>query len=909
MLRRKVSNRVRALGLALASALATSTAYAEAPQIKLHSGTYAHYTRLMFDGPTTGGYRVLAHKGTVTVTFNTAAQVDVSAIARFAPPWVKNATWRNQGAKTIVTFETDPDSTVHDFQDGAHVVLDVLAPKSDTAPETAKPVTGNDVTIHLPGAGQLPNAVFVRGQTAWVVVENPPHIDVDALKITLGSFATSVTATSGDRLATIRIGLKAPAQIGAHSIGDTLDIQIAPKVAPPDTAITLTRSLPDTSHAALTSKLALADHAFTVTDPVSGDMLTLVPTQTGSGMVGGDRTFADFAILSSASGLIVRPYTDDLRIAVDGNRVTINRPGGLRLTPSPQSLQVLAHADNGAAFLDFTAFARTDGKTFLARERTLFQKITHTDPATANPARLTLARFYLANDFAAEALGLIDLVIRNDPPLTNDTQITIMRAVAQYSMGRYRDAQTQLAGPQFDNNPHAALWRGLIEAALEDWENAYTHLDQAKSVMARYDDRWKAETALAQANAALELNQQDLAAAAMTHVPHTLTARQTYQAQLARARWLAGEGRYDAAAELFRTIENSRYEDLSAQAIFYHTDAALKAGTLSARQAITQLERLRWRWRGDTLELATLRKLGALYFSRNQWREGLDTLRIAARNFNGSGARMAQDDMRTTFAKLYLNGGADKMAPVAQLGLFYDNIDLTPIGPDGDAMIRRMADRLVAADLLGPAATLLAYQVDKRLDGIAKAQVATKLATLYLMDRKADKALSVIRQTQITGLPDDVIHTRLLLEARAFAALKQWDNALDLIAVDTSDDTKRLRADIYWDQGNWAMAGQAADAMLTGQDSETAPLSDGARALLLRATVAYALANDQSALDRLRTRFSAKMANTPDAATFTLLSQPIDLHGIAFREAAAKIASIDSLQDFMKDFSRRRARS
>ena len=61
--------------------------------------------------------------------------------------------------------------------------------------------------------------------------------------------------------------------------------------------------------------------------------------------------------------------------------------------------------------------------------------------------------------------------------------------------------------------------------------------------------------------------------------------------------------------------------------------------------------------------------------------------------------------MRAAFANLFLKGGADKMPPVEQLALFYDNVDLTPIGADGDEMIRRMADRLVAVDLLGPAAS------------------------------------------------------------------------------------------------------------------------------------------------------------------------------------------------------------
>src|SRR6185503_9613421 len=135
---------------------------------------------------------------------------------------------------------------------------------------------------------------------------------------------------------------------------------------------------------------------------------------------------------------------------------------------------------------------------------------------------------------------------------------------------------------------------------------------------------------------------------------------------------------------------------------------------------------------------------------------------------------------------LYLKGGADKLKPVDALALFYDNIDLTPIGADGDEMIRRMADRLVGVDLLGPAATLLAYQVNNRLDGIAKAQVSTRLATIYLMDHRPQDAINTLHKSQITGLPDDTVHERLLLEARGFAALKQWDNALDLIAVDNS---------------------------------------------------------------------------------------------------------------------------
>ena len=40
-------------------------------------------------------------------------------------------------------------------------------------------------------------------------------------------------------------------------------------------------------------------------------------------------------------------------------------------------------------------------------------------------------------------------------------------------MGRYRDAHNDLAGPHFDADRHAALWRGLTEAALENWKDAH----------------------------------------------------------------------------------------------------------------------------------------------------------------------------------------------------------------------------------------------------------------------------------------------------------------------------------------------------------------------------------------------------------------------------------------------------
>ena len=970
---------------------------ASLPQIKLRAGTYSNFTRLVFDWGKEVPYSVFAGAGTLTVKFGAGAQMDLSVLAKFPPAWVKNASWRLDGGSTLVEIATDSDSGYHDFRDGAHVVLDILAPKTDAAaytppgdakpsvtrmaaakiatgasagqaaaitnaaaqlagkkPEAAKPetkpadpksakpeakpdavktadakpeakddkpaeppapppnvvgqLTKNGASISFRGA--ITAAVFIRGTTAWVVLENAPVPDAAALRKSLGSFAASVEASAasnnGPGLSVLRIGLTAPAKIAAHAESQGLRVTIGDDAQNDGAAIGFARNQADPKRTSLTTTLPRADQSFAITDPASGDTLTIVPAAAGYG-VPAQKIFADFAALPSAQGLVIAPYADDLAVTVTQARVSIARPGGLALTP-PQAPVVtspaaLANLTGGPSWLDFASWGRSGAGSVLATERALNHDIATVPAAQVNTARLRLARFYLAQNFAAETLGQIDLIQAADPALKGDIHLSTMRAAADIEMGRYRDARNELAGPQFDNDRHAAFWRGLADAALENWKDAHNELEAADAVLSRYPADWRVRAILAGAEAALELGRLDQADAALQRLPRSMPPPLMLQARLDRARVAAAESRYEAAMPEYAALEKSGDEKIEAEAIYYRTEAALAASVLQPRQAIETLEKLRFRWRGDGLELKTLRKLASLYFKANNWQDGLATLRVATQNFNGEPARAAQDDMRGAFVALYLKGGADKLSPVQSLAMFYDNIDLTPIGPDGDEMIRRMADRLIAVDLLTPASSLLAYQVDKRLDGVAKAQVATRLASVQLLNAKPADAIGTLRNSEITGLPDEVVHARLILEARAFAALKQYDNALELIAVDQSPETVRLRADIYWESGNWAVAGQKLEEMLTARGD--APLGDAERMQALRAAVAYSLANDEKSLERLAASFGPKLNGTPDANLFAALTQPIDMHGLAFRDAAAKIASVDTLKTFMQDFQKK----
>ena len=333
----------------------------------------------------------------------------------------------------------------------------------------------------------------------------------------------------------------------------------------------------------------------------------------------------------------------------------------------------------------------------------------------------------------------------------------------------------------------------LIEAALEDWKDAHAHLEQAGPVLNRYPIEWQARAPpWPMREAALGMGRLELADAALQRLPRTLDARQALEAELDQARLMAAENRYARGCRPFRGGgEERRRKARGGGDLLSHQRGPECRRHHRAARPSKSLNGCASAGAAIVLELQDLAQARlALFRPRPVARRPQDPARRDPEFQRRDAARVAQDDMRGAFVNLFLKGGADKMPPVEALAMFYDNLDLTPIGPDGDEMIRRMSDRLVAVDLLGPAENLLAYQVDKRLDGVAKAQVATRLAAVYLMDHKADKAVATLRDSQITGLPDDEMHNRLILEARAFAALKQWDNALDLIAVDQSEDTQ-----------------------------------------------------------------------------------------------------------------------
>lgn len=824
-----------------------------------------------------------------------------------------------------VAYETAPQETADHAGDPNPLPPALRLVKSDlgamlapvaianTEPGKARAeIYGSMLRLELPYTKLPAAAVFRRGLAIWMVAATNEPMDLSALASLPNAPARVLSQPTEIAPGITAFRLEAPATmtVSAAAAGTSWVISVGSTVPDVPAQAQLVRQ---TNGAAtkLRAFMPGARQVVWIKDPEAEDRIAAVLSYAPArGLVSG-RQFVEFAALPSQQGLAVQAVADDLSVAIEGSDAVIARPNGLNISDAQFALAAASWAPttaNGdsAAFADLATWGKPPSETRADAVRRLM-RLSSTSPGGMSAPRMSLARLYLSEGFGAEALGVLANIAREDRAAEANPQFRIARAIANIQMARYREALTDLSMETLGNDPHAAVWRGLAAAGAREWRMARSNLMGALRVINRYPPAWEARARVALAQAALALDEPASAMQALSGLPRTtLPTDVTAEAMLVRAALDAVSGKTDIAIGLYDQVALSSYRPAAIRARLEGTLLKSRKNKIKPEEAIDALERLRFQWRGDDIELKTLTELGKLYVENNRIRDGINTMRLAVRHFSNSDeARATAAQMAQIFEGLFLHGKADDLPPVQALALFYDFRELTPVGAQGDEMIRKLAERLISVDLLPQAAELLQHQVDNRLDGIPKASVATRLALIYLLDRKAEKALTLIRSTKQTRLPDDLILQRNLIEARALTDLKMYDDAFDIIAGDVGGEADRLRADIVWDAQRWPDAGTRTEALLGKRYEDFAPLTEIERMDLMRASVAYSLAGDVASLERLRTRFEGKMAQSPDAKAFAVITQASDIASDDYKNLVKRVASVDTLEAFLQDFRSR----
>src|SRR6185312_6247086 len=306
------------------------------------------------------------------------------------------------------------------------------------------------------------------------------------------------------------------------------------------------------------------------------------------------------------------------------------------------------------------------------------------------------------------------------------------------------------------------------------------------------------------------------------------------------------------ALELWQEVAGMDDRRSRARALIAQTLALLDTNQISRAEAIKRLDGLRFAWRGDMIEFNLLRRLGELKLADGDEAGGFDALREAAANFpDYAASKDAMQELSDGFAKVMLGAAAKTMSPIKALALYDEFKDFAPVGERGDAITHGLVDRLVAVDLLDRAAAVLEDEVTHRLSGPDKARGATQLVLLRLLDHNPDGALKALAIDVGKDLTPDLLRRRQQLRARALLELDRRDEALAIIADDSSRDADRLRADIFWRGRNWREAAKALSRLAPSLGADGKLDTDGSR-LVLDWASALTLAGDRPAVAQLR---------------------------------------------------------
>lgn len=750
-------------------------------------------------------------------------------------------------------------------------------------------------------------AVFVRGNALWMVFDEKMPLDTTALAIDFTrQFGTPRIVDLDDGVAMI-VTLRELALVSVSEEGDQWRISTGSQLTNTGRPITLTRSWRETGEGLVSFDMRGARKVISVTDPSSRDRLMVATARGPVQSLQTPRGFVEFRALQSMQGLVIQPIADDLLVTAAPDAVLVSRAIGLTLSlDAPRSDMVPGAgqmvATSSPAYIDFEGWKQTPVRGFTEGRKYHMARIAAATMENVGRMRLDYAKFLLAHRMGPEALTVMKAARDSEPGLEYEPLFRSMRGVAAVLSGRYAEAIKDLSVSELMHDSYAAAWRGVARVGMQDYGEAKVDFALAMPVLASVSPDIQAMFRAKAAESAIARKEPALAQSFLSNIPPGAgDARTRAELQLVRAQITEASGHAADAAHLYDVAIAEGYLPVTARARFGKAQLAYANGELTEDEYARELLRLDLAWRGDGLEIAVLRKLADLRLKENDIVGALKVMRTVSRNFpDNDETRLMYGRMSDLFADFFISGKAEKMPAVQALAFFYDLQDLTPIGQKGDQMIRQLAEQLVAVDLLPQAEELLKYQIENRLHGsVAKAQVAARLASIYLLDRQAEKALGILRDTKQDGLPDDLAERRRLIEVRALAEMKQTDFALDLLASMDGRVVEELRADILWDGQRWGDCGMAVEELLGESWKSDKPLDDATRFDVMRGAIAYSLAGDEAGLSRMRTKFGEAMRKSQDASAFETVSDPIVKQGTAFREMATKIASVNTLDRFV----------
>ncbi|RED51294.1 hypothetical protein [Aestuariispira insulae] len=267
----------------------------------------------------------------------------------------------------------------------------------------------------------------------------------------------------------------------------------------------------------------------------------------------------------------------------------------------------------------------------------------------------------------------------------------------------------------------------------------------------------------------------------------------------------------------------------------------------------------RRQWRLHEYEATYLDRLGDFYLSRDDPYWALWTWRVAVRHLRDD---QIVPEIILKMVAVFQQEMHDRPLTWTEnaklLYMYYSFRELTPSGPEGDAILEMVIGRLLAVDEIRLAEQLSNDRNNFRVVGVEKARAGRDLALMLLLDRRPEQALQALGQTSFPELAPDLLQDRLWVKAKAHFDKGDYGKASLTIAGIEGKAFDSLRLEIALKQKDLTGLARQLGVMLEPV-LEEGDLDAIQRDLVLGWMAALKILGDEDGIQLLDQRFRDRM--------------------------------------------------
>lgn len=754
-------------------------------------------------------------------------------------------------------------------------------------------------------------AAFTRNGKIWMVFDKVNSVDVKKLKEEAGGLAKEIytlphpagTIIIIEPMPNVKYALR---KEGLLWIMD-LYTGRAPKFETSN--LTIFTQYDSLKNSYLFMPTTFAGNIISIMDPEIGDPISISTTsQLGLGYNSYYR-YPDFDILPTAQGLAFVINAPDVMLNRGNSGITLKAIGrSLNITNDLDNLKqkqinTSSGGNNIPSAFDLSISEQDHKKTFIEAIEGFKKQIMSAPMEEKNAIRIKMAQYYIHNGMGAEALYILNKINDLDLPETKTEYFHALMGVANFLARRYPEAVEHFSFGRIPDTTEGVFWRTIAQSAFHFEESNNTIILTHISLMRDYPQAIKDEIAIIAARSAIAVG-DDLSAQNFIDILNSVPDRiRNLKPQITYllAQKMEMQGYLRNAIKEYQLLLNSPSAMFSAYGRLRHTVLSQMLNFIDSKTAITELEKLRFAWGEKEFQIKLLAKLSDFYLKADDYYNALRILNEEGFIVDDKTKIIISQRMVKIFEDIFVGNHADEaLTPIKSLSLYEDFKWLAELSPKQNTIMQKLADRLVAVDLLPRAKNLLLSLVMKDdLSPDDMARIGARLAIIYLFERTPELAINILDTTQSNNISPDIAAPRRLIRARAFSNMGQSDKALDLLKKDFSPNALKFKFDIYWHAQDWDNASNTIKYLIK-EPVKGEPLSQEQIGYILDWATTLKQAGKETVLVRLRNKFAPYFKNTPHYSTFNVLTNHLEKEEININHIRSAITDIQNFNNFAR---------